>query len=329
MFLRFSSLFISCLVSFSAFADLTVYTDRPSARFEKAAKVFTEKTGQKLVLVEGAYPALLAQIEKDAEKSPADLIVTKDLVYLTELAKKDLIKPLQNSTAVKQVRSFMRDPQNRWVALTYRTRTVAYDPARTSVSELSTYEDLADSKWMGRLCLRTSRGTYNEALLAQLIHKNGYEKAKSIVSGWLDNLAEPVMNNDVAVLEAIATGRCEVGIVNHYYLAGVIAKNPNFPVRVAFLDQAADGVHTNGTGVALLKTSAQADLAQTFVDIMLSDEIQLDMSAAHLDFPSVEGLHPDTFIKDWGTFKMDQTPWSDLGEQVESARKLIGEVDYR
>lgn len=315
-------------VSTVAHGELVVYSDRPEARFSEAIKDFTAQTGETVSFVEGSYSDLIDRLEKEGTASPADMIITKDLVYLADLKGKNLLKSFEDTQRVRSVPSFMRASQNEWVAITFRARTVAYNPSLVSRSEITTYADLADPKWVGSLCLRTSKAAYNEALVSGLILKHSEEQAKDIVAGWVDNLAAAPMRNDTAVLEEIARGNCLLGIVNHYYFAGLKARNPNFPVEITFMDQSEEGVLTNGTAIALLKTADDQALAQAFMEILLTEKHQLAISGAHFDYPAVTNVVPDTLIKDWGSFKMNPLSWEEIGKKVSKARELMDQVGY-
>ncbi len=323
--MKLTTLLAALLFTVNAYADLTVLTDRPKDRLAAAVQEFTAKTGVNVTLVEAGYPDLLKKLE---EKSPADVIITKDLVYLAELDTKKLLAPLTASAPVQKVRSFMRGSAQNWVALSYRVRTAAYDPSRVQASELTTYEDLSTPKWQGRLCLRTGKGSYNEALVAYLVQTHGVKKAEAIVRGWVANLAAPVFPNDTAMLEAVANGTCDVAITNHYYLAGLHAKNPNYPVKIAFLNQAQGGVHSNGAGMGIVTGSQQAALAQQLLDILLADKHQLEISATHFDYPATEHLKPTSLIQNWGVPKLDNSNWSDIGASIGEARRIIREAGY-
>lgn len=311
-----------------AHAKLTVLTDRPQTRFATAVAEFEKVTGEKVELIEAAYPDLLKLIEDPSSSVKPDLIVTKDLVYLAELKTKKLLQPLTLTNLMARVPAEMRDSQNHWVALSYRARTIAYDPSRVDASELTTYENLASEQFRGRLCLRTSKSAYNIALTGFLLAKHGEDETRSILQGWLDNLAAPVFSSDTRVLEEIAKGTCDVGIVNHYYLAQLIEQRPNFPVRIAFLNQKEGGVHTNGSGVGLVASSTQNALAQKFVDSLLGDEFQLAYSSAHFDYPVVQGLTASTLIKNWGSFTTGKTSWGEIGELAPKAQELMTEIGY-
>lgn len=322
------SLFGLLVFASVAQADLTLYTDRPTARLQPAADAFHARTGQKVNIVEASYDQLMARLQAEGAGTPADLLFVKDLVYLGEVADKGMFQAMPSTRAAAQVASAMRHPQNHWVAVTYRARTLAYDPTRVDIRTISSYEDLADAKWAGRLCLRTSKGGYNEALTAQLIAKNGAQRTQTLLKGMIDNLAAPVFPNDTALLQAIAAGTCDIGIVNHYYLAQLHAQNPNFPVKIHFLDQNKGGTHVNGSGIGILKTSRQAALAQQFIDLLLSREFQLQISAGHFDYPAVMGLAPTSLIRNWGTFRASDANWQDVSRFVPTARNLFRQVGY-
>ncbi len=326
--MKLSILLVGLFLGQMALADLTIYSDRVKDRFTKAIAKFEAETGQKIEYVEAPYAELLAKLQSQGASTSADLVMTKDLVFLNDLKSKNLLQPMTETSAVKRLHSFMRDKELNWVGMAFRARSAVYDSTRTNSSELSTYEDLATEKWAGRLCLRSGTSSYNQALVAHLVLNSGEAKAKATVAGWVKNQATTVFPDDTAAINAVLNGTCDVAIVNHYYLAGMLAKSPNLPLKMAFLNQAQGGVHTNGTGIGIVKSSTDQALAQKFIDIVLSDSVQLEMSAAHMDYPAVVGLTPTTLIKDWGTFKMAPKYWSDVALKLPAAKIIINEVGY-
>lgn len=326
--MRFALFALALLGALPAQAALTVYTDRPTARVEAVAKKFTAATGEAVTLVELGYGELLKKLQAEGAASPADVIFVKDMVYLADLSSQGFFQPLQSDLARSSVVDALRDPQGLWTAISMRARTIVYAPGRVQPNELSTYEDLGANTWAGRLCLRTSVSSYNDALVGSLIAQHGYDRAKEIVGAWVANLATAPQANDTAVIEAIANGVCDVGVVNTYYLAQVLAKAPSFPVKVFFANQADRGVHVNGSGAGVAKTSKQPALAARFIETMYDDEIQLFLSGSHYEYPAKRGLAPNTLIKDWGTFRIDSRNWSESGANGANARKLTKEVGY-
>ncbi|NCN95809.1 MAG: extracellular solute-binding protein, partial [Bdellovibrionales bacterium] len=269
-------LVLSALASFHAHSDLVVYSDREPDRFEGAIADYQKANNDSVVVVMfDNYGKIVERLQAEGVHSPADLVITKDLVYLKDLKNKDLLQSFDSSPVIDGVPAYMRALNNEWVALAIRARTFVFNPSFLSKSDLTTYADLADPKWEGGLCVRTSNSSYNQALVAGLIEQHSYEGAKGIVAGWLKNLAAAPFSGDTAVIQAVAEGQCAIGLVNHYYYAGIKAKEPNFPVELAFANQGAEGVFMNGTGLALLKTSKQKESAQKLLEAMLSEKNQL------------------------------------------------------
>jgi iron(III) transport system substrate-binding protein len=327
--MRIALIAIFSMLALPALADLNLYTDRPTARLQPLADQFEKKTGTKVNIVELAYPALLQKLEDEGKNGSADVIFVKDLVFLTDLAKKGWFQPMNSSAVRTAVAPSMRDPKDLWTAVTVRARTIVYDPTRVNVADLSTYENLANPMWAGRLCLRSGRNNYNEALVATLVATIGAAKTKQVVKGWVDNLAQPSFPNDNAVIEAIANGTCEVGLVNSYYLGALQAQRPNLPVKIFFANQNTSGAHMNGTGAGVAVTSKQAALARAFVEMLLEDDAQLHLSSGHFDYPAKVGLTPNTHIKDWGQFTMNLLNWSLFGETMAQARAIISGAGYQ
>lgn len=324
-----ASLFIM-MFSFQAMADLVLYTDRPTTRMKAVADKFKTATGTNVQIVELPYKDLFAKLQSEGAKSPADVILVKDLVYLTELARLGYFSPMTSQAIQQQVLPAMRDPQNLWTAITIRARTLVYD-ASIDVSSINTYEDLAKPEWAQTLCIRSGNGiSYNEALVASWILTEGYDKAQATMAGILANRVQPLINftDDDQIPEAIGAGKCPMGIINSYYLGKVLSKpeTANLPVKIKFLNQGKNGVHMNGMGAGLSKTTQQSALATKFIEFFLTDDIQFYLTGAQFDYPAKINLVPKTVVKDFGAFKADTTLWSDIGTQVEKAKKLLSDL---
>ncbi len=321
-------LIAALLCTQSAFADLTIYTDRVTANLQPIANVFTARTGEKVTIVELAYPALKARIESEKETSPADLIFVKDLIYLNELSDLGHFKPFAADLAAS-VPEQMRSSSNLWTAISFRVRSLVYNTTSVNPNEIQSYEDLATDKWAGRVCVRSGNHAYNQALVSSFVHNMGTEKTTSFLTSLLSNLSVDPMSSDRAVIDAIASGVCDVGFVNHYYLAPYVAANPAFVVKMAFLNQGSTGVHTNGAGIGIYKASKNQASAEQFISLLLEDQTQLDWSANHYDYPAKANLIPSTLIKDWGLFKTEQASWETLGKSLPAALKIISDVQYK
>lgn len=329
-FLKIILITLATVFSLQALAqkNLQLYTDRPTARLQPIADQFFQKTGIKVQITELAYKDLLSKLQTESENSPADLIFTKDLVFQTELANLGWFQPMKSEHSKNVVSSYMRHPSDLWTAVTYRVRSLVYS-INSDVSSLNTYEDLADVKWAGRLCVRTSANSYNEALISSFLAAYGSVRTSTLLQGWVENFSVAPLKSDTAVLEAIANGQCEVGIANSYYLAQILSQNQSFPVRMKFLDQDTQGVHVNGSGIGVAVTSKNVDESSKFIDFLLSDDVQLSLSSALFEYPTATHLLPKTLIREWGNFKSNTVNWNAIGQFVPESKELVKQVGYK
>lgn len=312
-----------------AFADLTIYTDRVVANLQPLANEFTALTGEKITFVELAYPAIKAKIDAEGDASPADLIFVKDFIYLNELADQGYFKPFTSTAVTSSVPEQMRNSKNLWTALSFRARSVIYNSTTVNPADIKDYTDLSQDIWAGRICVRSGSHPYNHALVSGLVHNLGSEKTTDFLKSLIANLAVDPLANDNAVINAIASGVCDVGIVNHYYLAQQTAANPAIVVKMAFVNQGTTGTHTNGAGIGIFKNSKNQAAAEKFMEFMLADKNQLQWTAHHFDYPAKANLIPSSLIKDWGLFKTEQASWETLGKSTPTALQIIKDVEYK
>lgn len=310
-----------------ALADLVLYTDRPEHMTQPLADLFEAQTGVKVQINTVSYDDIKNSIAADGS-NPADLIFTKDLVYLAELENLGAFQPLTSPEVLDVVEPYMQSDNKNWTAVSMRARTIAYSPITVNPSEITSYADLANPKWQGRVCLRKSSSSYNVGLLGFFIETLGYEGAKNMLSGWVKNMAGQPYSNDRAMLDDIANGVCDIAVVNTYYLGMKKAENPAYPVEILFMDQAGLGVHTNGTGIGVSKSSQQAELAEQFIALMLEEDSQIFLSGSHMDYPARKGLMPKTLVSDWGSFLKAPVSWTAIGNRADEALKLANEVGY-
>lgn len=302
---------------------------------------FENSTGEQVTILSSSFSDNLDRLKhynkpeviSQPNSVKPDLIIAKDIVYLAQLKQEGFTQAFDASPLFAEIKTGMMDSiDNHWVGLSYRARTLAYG-SNVDVSSIETYEDLAKPEWAGRLCVRTSNSSYNYGLVSYLITEYGEAKASDILLGWMDNLAQPVFSSDGQILTALNAGVCDVGIVNHYYLAREYAKaqaeGTTFNVNIKFLNQGHGGVHTNGYGIALLKTSQNKDLALQFVNSLLSEKAQIQISSSQFAYPVINGLKAQTPIQSWGDFETSPLIWSEVGQNLDAAKQLILDVDYK
>jgi iron(III) transport system substrate-binding protein len=239
------------------------------------------------------------------------------------------LRPVESAVLARNVPAHLRDPQNRWFGLSQRARTIFYSPARVAAKELSTYEALAAPAWKGRLCLRTSKKVYNQSLVATMIAEQGEQKTEQVVRGWVANLATDVFANDTQLLEAIAAGQCDVGIVNTYYFGRIVMERPVFAVRIFWANQDAGGTLVNVSGAGVSRLSRQAAAATRFLEWLSSDEAQAHFAAVNMEFPANPAASIDPLVASWGKFEASPINVAEAGRLQPAAVRLRDRAGYR
>jgi iron(III) transport system substrate-binding protein len=320
------------LPSFSVHADeLTIYSTRKEQLLEPLIKAYQQKTGHTIKVVYDTEGPLLEKLKQEGAQTPADVLLVVDAGNLWKAADLGLLLPVKSKTLEKNVPTSLRDPQGQWFALTRRVRAIVYNPAKVKESELSTYEDLADAKWKGKLCLRSSTKVYNQSLVAMMIERLGPDATKKVVDGWVKNLAVKVFSDDTSLIKALENGPCHVGIVNSYYLGNLIKTNPEFPVKIFWPNQKTSGAHVNISGAGLIKTTKKQKLAQNFLEWSVQEEAQKILSDINLEFPVQETLVKELnpILNKFGKFKADTLNLSTAGKRQQEAVILMDSAGYQ
>ena len=192
---------------------------------ESAFDKFGKDTGIKVQYLFGSDADLRERLKTEGDDTLADVYLTVDVANLALAANADLLRPLKTPKLDEAIPAAYRDSQDRWIGLALRVRTIIYNPGKVKPEELSSYAALGDPKWRGRLCLRNSTATYTQSLVASIIAHEGYDGAKRIVQSWVDNRPN-FINSDPEIVRTVGAGGCDVAVVNHYYVAQELAKNP-------------------------------------------------------------------------------------------------------
>jgi iron(III) transport system substrate-binding protein len=312
-------------------ADLVVYTARNEQLVKPLFERYEAETGVDIEYLTDKEAPLMARLQAEGERTPADLLITVDAGNLWQAANLGLLRPVESEVLESAIPAHLQDPQNRWFGLSVRARTIIYNTDKVDPAELSTYEALADAPWKGRLCLRTSKKVYNQSLVATLIEAHGAEGAESIVAGWVGNLAAEPFASDDEVINAVASGRCEVGIVNTYYFGRQKKDNPELPVAVFWPSQGAGerGVHVNVSGAGITTHAKHPEAAQKFLEWLAQGEAQSLFASVNLEFPANPAVEVDPLVKSWGEFRADLINVSRAGELQAEATMLMDRVGYR
>lgn len=311
---------------------VTIYSSRNEQLIQPLLDEFTKETGIPVELVTDDSGPLIARLQAESTNTPADVLLTVDAGNLWQAGQQDLLQPINSEVINSNVPEKYRSVDDLWTGLSLRARTIFYDPAKVQPTDLSTYADLADPKWKGKLCLRTSKKVYNQSLVASMIEHYGPEKTEEIVKGWVANLAAPVFSNDTKLLEAIASGQCQVGIANSYYYGRVLEENADFPVKIFWANQGegaeATGTHVNVSGAGIIKNSDNVEGARKLIEWLSSDTAQGKYASGDKEFPVKEGVDESDMLRSWGSFNQDNINVSIFGQRQAEAVQLMDRAGY-
>lgn len=314
--------------------ELVVYSARNEHLIKPLFDRFSAESGIAVSYITDAAGPLLTRLQAEGAHSRADILMTVDAGNLWQAVNVGVLAPTASEVLEKNVPPHLRDPQQHWFALTIRARTLVYATDRVKPEELSSYEDLADKRWQGRLCLRTSKKVYNQSLVATLIAANGEEVAEAVVSAWVENLALAPFANDNKVMEAIAFGQCDVGIVNSYYFGRLIKERPELPLALHWANQAGSGmagrgVHVNISGAGITRASKHPQLARKLLEWLSGSEAQHMLMELNQEYPVNPEVKPLAQMLVWGEFKPDPVNISEAGRLQSAAVKLMDRAGYR
>lgn len=315
-----------------AFAtELVVYSSRADNLLKPIVTKYEQKTGVKIKLVNDKAGALIEKLKAEGKNTSADLLITVDGGNLWQASQAGILKPVNSAVLEANIPPQFQDPNNQWFGMSVRARTIFFNPTKVKASNLSTYADLANPKWKGQLCLRTSDNVYNQSLVGVMIKNIGVKATEDVVKGWVNNLAVAPFSNDTAMLEAIAAGRCSVGIANTYYYGRLVDKKPEVAetVQPFFADQQGKGTHVNVSGIGIVKHSKQTAEAQKFMEWLSGTEAQNLFADLNFEYPANPRVSPDPKISKWGNFKQDIINVSIAGQNQRQAIMLMKKAGYK
>ncbi len=324
----FSSSFLTSVIAASD-NDLTVYSTRKEHLIKPLFDAFTEKTGIKVSYLTGKGGALIERIKLEGKKTKADLFMTVDAGNLWYASTQNLFQPVESQIIENNIPSHLRDPNGLWTGLSVRARTIIYSTERVNPDELSSYQDLANKKWKGRLCLRTSKKVYTKSLVSSLIYHDGLDKTTKVVRGWIDNLAATPHAEDVHIMTSILAGQCDVGIVNSYYFGRLQAKDPNVALKLFWANQKSTGTHVNVSGAGVTKHSKNSENAIKLLEFLTSIEAQKIYVSLNKEYPASQKIKAANLITLWGDFNQDKMNLSVAGKNQADSVSLMQREGYR
>ncbi|WP_434287315.1 Fe(3+) ABC transporter substrate-binding protein [Celeribacter sp. SCSIO 80788] len=321
------------LAAAPALADVNVYSYRQPELIQPLVEAFTAETGIQ-VNVAFLESGLVERLKAEGDRSPADVILTVDIARLTEAVDAGVTQPLITETLEQNIPAEFHDPEGQWWGMTTRARIVYASKDRVAPGDVTTYEDLADPKWKGRICTRSGMHTYMIALTSAYIAHHGEAEAKVWLQGLKDNLARRPQGDDRAQVKAIWAGECDISLGNTYYMGEMLADEEQRvwadSVRLDFpvFDVDGGGTHVNISGVALTKAAKNKDEAIQFIEFLSSHEAQEIYAESNSEYPVAPGTEASELVASWGTFTPDNLSLIEIANQRAGALRLTEEVDY-
>ncbi len=331
------SAFVLTLLSAPTLAaeEVNLYSARKEALIKPLLDRFTQQTGIKVNLITGKAKTLLKRVQSEGHNTPADILLTTDAGNLHAATAAHLLQPVDNVTLNAVVPQNLHDPEDRWYALSIRSRVIVYSKERVKASELSTYEDLANPKWKGRICVRSSSNIYNQSLLASLISHNGAKQAENWAKGIVANMAQPPKGNDRSQVKAVAVGICDIAIINTYYMGVMLQKDgpqkkAASQVSIFFPNQDGRGAHINISGAGIIKDAKHKENAIRLLEFLVSDEAQQWYAQANHEYPIKSGIPVSDIVNAWGyPFKQDTLNVAELGKYNADAVKIFDRAGWK
>lgn len=314
---------------------VNVFTARHYDVDSQLFDAFTKETGIKVNEIKGTAEELVERLKREGESSEADLFITVDGGVLNYAKQNEVLQPIQSTTVDSNVPAELRDNENNWVGIATRARVIVYAKDRVKPEQLSTYEDLANAAWKGKVLARSSASLYNQSLLASFIELNGEQKAEEWAKGIVANFARDPEGGDRDQAKAVVAGLGDVAIMNTYYVGQMLNSKDMEEVKVAekigvfFPNQETTGTHLNISGVGLTKHAKNKDNAVKLIEFMTGKDGQTLLTQGSFEFPVNAAAEKPELLKGWGDFKTQKLDFSKLGDHNKKAVELLAKAGWK
>jgi len=314
----------------AAAQEVNLYTTREPGLIQPLIDAFTKSSGIKVSAI-FVKDGLAERVAAEGTRSPADILMTVDLGNLLDLVEKGLAQPVQSAVLEKAIPANLRGKDGDWFSLSLRAR-VLYAAKSLDVTTFN-YEDLADPKWKGKICIRSGQHPYNTAMIAAYLAHHGEAATEAWLKGVKANLARPATGGDRDVARDIMGGICDIGIANSYYV-GLMRSGAGGPdqqkwgdaIKVILPTFKGGGTQVNISGAAVAKHAPNKAAALKFLEYLVSDAAQKIYAEANYEYPVKAGAPVHPLIGALGTLKVDSLPLTEIARQRAAASKLVDRV---
>jgi len=337
IYLLAALLLTSCMPNTNKSKEINIYSQRHYDSDKMQYKKFEEKTGIKVNVTKAGADELIQRLKNEGDNSQADLFITVDVGKLWQASDMGLFQKFNDQKVFDNINPQFLDKNGYWVPLTYRSRVVVYSNERVKKEDLSTYEDLANEKWRGRLLVRSSSNAYNQALMSSLVANLGPEAVTSWSESVVKNFARDPKGSDRDQVKAIAAGQGDIAIVNSYYIGLLLASekeeeiNAGNAVSVFFPNQGDGerGAHINVSGIALAKNAPNKENAIELIKYLTSVEGQETYVNNSYEYSVNPNVKPDKIVQAWGEFKKDPVDLNMLGVKRDEAIRIFDKTGWK
>ena len=327
----------SCMPNTNKSKEINIYSQRHYDSDKMQYKKFEEKTGIKVNVTKAGADELIQRLKNEGDNSQADLFITVDVGKLWQASDMGLFQKFNDQKVFDNIDPQFLDKNGFWVPVTYRSRVVVYSNERVKKEDLSTYEDLANEKWRGRLLVRSSSNAYNQALMSSLVANLGPEAVTSWSEAVVKNFARDPKGSDRDQVKAIAAGQGDIAIVNSYYIGLLLASekeeeiNAGKAVSVFFPNQGDGerGAHINVSGIALAKNAPNKENAIELIKYLTSVEGQETYVNNSYEYSVNPNVKPDEIVQAWGEFKKDPVDLNMLGVKRDEAIRIFDKTGWK
>ena len=322
---------------------INLYSARHYPTDEALYKDFTKATGIKINRVDSDDAGIIARLKAEGSASPADVILLVDASRLWKGEVDGMFLPVMSKTletAVPvQLRAKTTDKgSTAWFGLSTRARVVVYDKLKVKREDVDTYEELADPKNKGKLCIRSGSHPYNLSLFGAMTEHLGPVATEAWLKGMVDNMSREPKGGDTDQIKAVASGECGIAVTNSYYLARLMrSTNPADKavverVGVVFPNQQSWGTHVNVAGGAVARYSKNPANTVKFLEYLVSPEAQNHFANGNNEWPVVKGLkldNPALKAMTGGDFKSELMPISAVGMNQIKVQQMLDRVGFK
>ena len=313
---------------------VNLYSSRHYDTDERLYSDFTAQTGITVNRIEAGADELIERMKAEGANSPADVLITVDAGRMWRAKEAGLLQPVESETLETRIPAHLQDPENEWFAFSQRARIIFYDRERVAEPPRS-YAELADPKWKGMVCTRSSSNIYMLSLMAAQIAHVGDAKARDWAAGLWANRAREPQGGDTDQLRAILSGECAVAVANTYYFARALRTEVSglsegiARIGWVFPDQDGFGTHVNVSLAGVAAHAPNRENAVKFLEYLSSESAQTYFSAGNDEYPVVEGVPISENVAELGTFRADDLNLSALGENQAKAQLIYDSVGYK